>query len=164
MKTIFFITAIAAMLISVTSCNSNDKSDKALDENSPANTDDKQKTTAASVNIPSDMKNILGEWTLIKKLRDDNGNHKIDGDEEKTAMPDVKNYMKFNADGTCKFETVMDGKYEIVTTDDGRKKLALQDMTGTKYPMSLYIISVNENELVINVIAGGSGFEVYKRP
>jgi restriction endonuclease S subunit len=164
MKTIVFITAIAAMLLSVTSCNSNDKSGKAVEENSPANTDDKQKTTTASVNIPNDMKDILGEWTLIKKLRDDNGNHKIDGDEEKTAMQGVKNYMKLNADGTCKFETVMDGKYEIVTTDDGRKKLALQDMTGTKYPMRLYIISVNENELVINVIAGGSGFEVYKRP
>jgi hypothetical protein len=164
MKTIFFITAIAAMLISVISCNSSDKSGKALEGNSQENTDAKQTSTAASVSIPNDMKNILGEWTLIKQLRDDNGNHKIDGDEEKTAMPGVKNYMKLNADGTCKFETVMDGKYEIVTAEDGRKKLAIQDMAGTKYPTSLYIVSVSQNELVLNTVAGGSGFEIYKRP
>jgi hypothetical protein len=79
-------------------------------------------------------------------------------------MPGVKNYMKLNADGTCKFETVMDGKYEIVTAEDGRKKLAIQDMAGTKYPTSLYIVSVSQNELVLNTVAGGSGFEIYKRP
>jgi hypothetical protein len=160
MKTYFF-SIIIAMLITVISCNSKGQKNA---ENSPANTDDKQKTTAASANIPQGMENILGEWKLDRKLRDDNGNHKIDEDEEKTAMPGVKNYMKLNGDGTCKFETLMDGKYEIVTGDDGRQKLAIQDLQGTKYPISLYIVSVTENELVLNTIAGGSGFEIYKQP
>ena len=118
---------------------------------------------AASPNIPNGMGNLLGEWTLVRILRDDNGNHKIDEDEEKTAIANT-GYMKLNADGTCKFQTVMDGNYEIVTEEDGRKRIAIQDMAGTKYPMKLYIVSVSKNDLVINTVAGGSGFEIYKRP
>ena len=139
------------------------KIEKTVKENSPANTDDKQKPKAGSPDIPRDMKNILGEWTLVRILRDDNGNHKIDEDEEKTAIENT-GYMKLNADGTCKFQTVMDGTYEIITDEDGRKRIAIQDMAGTEYPMQLYIVSVTENDLVINTVAGGSGFEIYKRP
>lgn len=172
MKTIFFMTIVAAILVTTASCKSKEQKDaekymneieKTMKENSPSNTDDKQKPKAGSPNIPNDMKNILGEWTLVRILRDDNGNHKIDEDEEKTAIANT-GYMKLNADGTCKFQTVMDGTYQIVTEEDGRKKLALQDLAGTKYPMSLYIVSVTENDLVINTVAGGSGFEIYKRP
>lgn len=173
MKTIFFTTVIAAMLITVISCKSKaqkdaedykNKIEETMKENSPASTDDKQKPKAGAPNIPNDMENILGEWTLVRVLRDDNGNHKIDEDEEKTAITNPGGYMKLNADGTCKFQTVMDGTYKIVTDEDGRKWIAIQDMSGTKYPMKLYIVSVTKNELVINTIAGGSGFEIYKRP
>jgi hypothetical protein len=159
------------MLITIISCKSKaqnnaeelkNKIDKTVKENSPANTDDKQKT--GSPGIPQDMKSILGEWTLFKRLRDDNGNHKIDEDEEK-AVIESKNYMKLNADGSCKYETIMDGRYEIVTGEDGRKKLDFYDMSGTKFPTNLYIMSVNENELMININqGGGSQFEIYKRP
>lgn len=160
------------MLITVISCKSKaqkdaedykNKIEKTVKENSPANTDDKQKLKTESANIPNDMKNILGEWSLVRILRDDNGNHKIDEDEEKTAIANT-GYMKLNANGTCKFQTVMDGTYEIVTEEDGRKNLAIQDLAGTKYPMRLYVVSVTENELVLNTVAGGSGFEIYKRP
>ena len=143
------------MLITVISCTSNTQKEK------EANKDDKQQPKTTTSTIPKDMENILGEWNLDRILRDDNGNHKIDGDEEKTGIANT-GYMKFNADGTCKFQTVMDGTYEIVTENDGRKRIAIQDMAGAKYPMSLYIVSVNENELVINTIAGGSGFEIYR--
>lgn len=173
MKTIFFTTVIAAMLITVIACKSKaqkdaedykDKIEKTVKENSPANTDDKQKPKAGSPDIPKDMENILGEWTLVRVLRDENGNHKIDEEDEKTAITNT-NYMKLNADGTCKFETVMDGRYEIVTEENGRKRIAIQDMAGTKYPIKLYIVSVSKNDLVINTVnAGGSGFEIYKRP
>ena len=117
---------IAAMLITVISCKNKtqknseeNKTEKAAKENSTTNTDDKQKTTSSS--IPQDMKSILGEWRLFKKIRDDNGNHKIDADEENAEIKS-NNYMKFNADGTCKFEELMDGTYKIITEDDGRKK------------------------------------------
>ena len=172
MKTIFFTTVIAAMLITVISCKNKaqkdaedymNKIEKATKENSPATTDDKQKPKTGSSDIPKDMENILGEWTLVRVLRDDNGNHKIDEDEEKTAIANT-GYMKLNADGTCKFQTVMDGTYEIVTEEDGKKRIAIQDLAGTKYPMKLYIVSVSKNDLVINTVAGGSGFEIYKRP
>jgi hypothetical protein len=172
MKTIFFTTIIAAMLITVISCKSKsqkeaedymNKIEKTVKENSPATTDDKQQSKAESPNIPQDMKNILGEWSLVRILRDDNGNHKIDGDEEKTAIANT-GYMKLNADGTCKFQTVMDGTYKIITEEDGKKNLAIQDLQGTKYPMKLYVVSVTEKDLVLNTVAGGSGFEIYKRP
>ena len=58
----------------------------------------------------------------------------------------------------------MNGTYKIVTEDDGKKNLAIQDLQGTKYPMKLYVVSVTEKDLVLNTVAGGSGFEVYKRP
>jgi hypothetical protein len=160
------------MLITAISCKSKEQKDaedymnkieKTVKENSPATTDDKQQPKAESPNIPQDMKNILGEWSLVRILRDDNGNHKIDGDEEKTAIANT-GYMKLNADGTCKFQTVMDGTYKIITEEDGKKNLAIQDLQGTKYPMKLYVVSVTEKDLVLNTVAGGSGFEIYKRP
>lgn len=172
MKTTFCTTVIAAMLITVISCKSKEQKDaedymnkveKTVKENSPASTDDKQKPKAGSPNIPQSMESILGEWALVRILRDDNGNHIIDEDEEKTAIANT-GYMKLNADRTCKFQTVMDGTYEIITEEDGRKRIAIQDMAGTKYPMKLYIVSVTKNDLVINTVAGGSGFEIYKRP
>ena len=172
MRVIFFTTIIAAMLITIISCKSKEQKaaenymneiEKTMKENSPQNTDDKQKANAESPDIPNDMKNILGEWNLVRVLRDDNGNHIIDGDEEKTAIEN-SGYMKLNADGTCKFQTVMDGTYKIITEEDGKKNLAIQDLQGTKYPMKLYVVSVTEKDLVLNTVAGGSGFEVYKRP
>jgi hypothetical protein len=163
MKMIFFITAIAAMLISVTSCNSNDKSEKTLKENSPK-TDDQQKANTISPNIPTGMESLIGEWKLDKTLRDENGNHKID-DNEQNAVIESNNSIKLNADGTCKYETIMDGRYEITTEEDGRKRLVYYDMSGAQYPMKLYINSVNKDELVININnGGGSQFEIYKRP
>jgi len=30
--------------------------------------------------------------------------------------------------------------------------------------MKLYVVSVTEKDLVLNTVAGGSGFEIYKRP
>jgi len=172
MKTIFFTTVIS-MLLTITSCKSKEQKDaedymnkinKTVKENSPASTEDNQKPKTGSLNIPQDMKNILGEWRLVKKLRDENGNHKIDADEENAEIKS-NNYMKFNADGTCKFEELMDGTYEIITEEDGRKKISIHDLQGTAYPFSLYILSVTENDLVINAImGGGSQFDIYKRP
>ena len=164
-----FLVVIGMILIVAASCKSKAQKDaekyqneinKMMEENSPAKTADNQNASS----VPTEMKNILGEWTLDRTLRDDNGNHIIDGDEEKTAIINPGGYMRLNADGTCKFESVMDGTYEIITEADGRKRLAIKDLAGTKYPMSQFIVSVTDKELVINNIAGGSGFDVYKRP
>jgi len=172
MKTNFFMVIIITIIVAAASCKSKaqkdaedymNKIEKTVKENSPASTDDKQKAKAGSPDIPQDMKSILGEWRLFKKIRDDNGNNKIDADEENAEIKS-NNYMKFNADGTCKFEEVMDGTYKIITEDDGRKKISIHNLDGTPYPPRLYIYSVTENELVINGILGGSQFDKYKRP
>jgi hypothetical protein len=169
MKTILSIITVIAITIATISCKSKSqksaedymkKVDQTVKESSPSALDDKEKQKSA-VNIPADMKGILGEWRLAKKLRDDNGNHIIDaGDTEVKS----NNYMKFNADGTCKFEELMDGTYEIITEADGRKKISIHDLQGTAYPYSLYVLSVTESELTINLMSGGSQFDIYKRP
>ena len=171
MKHGFSTTVIAVLLLAILSCKSKEqkaaedymnKINETVKENSPKSDD--QQTNAGSPDIPQDMKSILGEWRLFKKIRDDNGNHKIDAEEENAEIKS-NNYMKFNADGTCKFEEVMDGTYKIITEDDGRKKISIHDLNGTPYPPGLYIYSVTENELVINVNqGGGSQFDKYKRP
>jgi hypothetical protein len=58
----------------------------------------------------------------------------------------------------------MDGKYEIITEEDGRKRISIHDLKGSEYPFQLYILSVTEEELVINSVMGGSQFDIYKRP
>ena len=156
---------IAIILIAAVSCNSNEQKEPTTnDENKAANPHDNQKPANGSADIPAEMKNILGEWKLDRRLRDDNGNHKVDAEEEKTAIPNVEMELKLNADGTCKFETVMDGTYKLVPGEDGRTMLAIKDLSGTAYPIKQYINSVTEKELVINTVAGGSGFDIYKRP
>ncbi len=162
MKTIC-LPLVMAILITAISCNNKSQNEAQEKQAETIVKDDGLQSKANSSNIPSDMQNILGEWKLDRKLRDDNGNGKIDGEEEKTAITDAENYLKFNANGTCKFEAVMDGKYEIITAADGRKRIVIHDMAGTQYPFQLYIVSVSENELVVNAVMGGSGFEIYKR-
>jgi hypothetical protein len=158
-------TMTAIILIAAVSCNNNEQKEPTTNnENKAANPDDNQKSVNGSADIPAGMKNILGEWTLDRRLRDDNGNHKVDAEEEKTAIPDVEMELKLNADGTCKFQTVMDGTYKLVPAEDGRMLLAIKDLSGTAYPIKQYINSVTEKELVINTVAGGSGFDIYKRP
>ncbi len=161
MKNISSVIFIITMFLLLNSCDNKD----GQNTTASATTENTAATTAkpVAVSIPVGMENIVGEWGLVKRLRDDNGNHKIDAEEESTAIPGVESYLKFNADGTCKFETVMDGTYEIITEEDGRKSIAIQDLNGTKYPIKLYINSVTENELVINTVYGGSGFDVFKR-
>ncbi len=165
MKTFIFTTIMIGLLFTVYSCNSNSKTETAATNDKVEATTNTNETAAntASVNLPKGMENILGEWTLVKQMRDENGNHKIDPEDEKTAQTDISYVFKFNADGTCKFETVMDGKYETTTEDDGRVKISIRDLQGTVYPITLYVNSVTENELVLNRHLGGWDFQIFKR-
>jgi hypothetical protein len=173
MKSFFLIIIIVAITTASVSCKSKaqkdaqantDNKENTMKENNQEKAGDQPKATSASANIPQGMENILGEWKLDKTLRDENGNHKID-DNEQNAVIESNNSIKLNADGTCKYETIMDGRYEITTEEDGRKRLVYYDMSGAQYPMKLYINSVNKDELVININnGGGSQFEIYKRP
>jgi hypothetical protein len=173
MKKVFFITIVAVTLGAVTSCKSKAQKDaekymnkvqETMKKNSPATTDDQRKTNSASATIPQGMENIVGEWELIKVIADGNGNHILDAEEEKDAITTMKNYLKLNANGSCEYTIAkMEGRYKIVTTDDGRKMLVMYDAAGTETTRGRYIISVTKTELVTNRIMGGSDFEVFKR-
>jgi lipocalin-like protein len=173
MKPNFSITLFAALLIAATSCKSKaqkdaekymNKIEETMKENSPADENSAQKKNTASAPDLNGLENIVGEWELIKVIGDRNGNHIIDADEDKDAITTMKDYLKLNADGTCEYTIVkLEGRYEIVTKEDGRKKLVMYDRTGTETTSGRYIISVTDKELVINRLMGGSDFEVFKR-
>ena len=165
---------VSSILIAISSCKSKaqkdaqdymDKINKTVKENSPPNTDDQQKTNAKLIPVPQDMRNIVGEWELVKFFPDHNGNHKVDQEEEKDASAGMQDYLKLNANGTCAYTIAkFEGSYEIITKDDGRKRLTIYDRSGSETTSGRYILSVTDNELLINRIAlGGSHFEVFKR-
>jgi hypothetical protein len=169
MKTNSFLLIITTMLLTATSCKTKAQKDaedymskieKTMKENSPAKTG-KQK---GSGTIPAGMENILGEWELIKIVGDHNGNHVIDAEEDKNAITDMKDYLRLNSNGTCEYSIAkMKGSFDIVTKDDGKKRLTMYDGVGAEINHGRYIISVTDKELVINRLMGGSDFEVFKR-
>jgi uncharacterized lipoprotein NlpE involved in copper resistance len=173
MKTNILVTIVAAMLFATASCKSKAQKDaedymnkiqKTVKENSPSSADAQQKAGASSSSVPKGMENIVGEWELVKTIPDHNGNHVIDPDEDKEALTNMQDYFQFNADGTFKYTIVkLEGRYEIVTKDNGRKKLMMYDRTGTEVNSGRYILSVTDKELVLNIIMGGSDFQVFKR-
>ena len=161
MKTTFFTMMVAGMLVAAASCNNSTQKDAG--EAGSAKSSD-QKTTAASAALPQGMENIIGEWDLIKIIADNNGDHKVDADEDAKAITTAQDYLRLNANGTCEYTIAkMEGRYEIITTDDGRKKLVMYDRAGSETNSGRYIISVTDKELVINRLLGGSDFEVFKR-
>jgi len=169
MKPIFFLVIVATILTTITSCKSKsaaqdykDKIDQMVKENSP-NTDE-QKTDRKLVPVPEDMKSIIGEWELVKIFTDDNSNHRVDAGEETDATSNLKDFLKLNADGSCEYTIAkLKGSYEIITKEDGRKRLNMYDRIGGETTSGRYIISVTDNELVINRMMGGSDFEIFKR-
>jgi hypothetical protein len=161
MKTNFFMLLVAVTIVATASCNSNAPKD--AENNSSAKTTD-QKASSGSATLPQGMENIVGEWELVKTIADNNGDHKIDADEEAKAITNMKDYLTLKANGTCEYTIAkMEGRYEITTTDDGRKKLVMYDKSGAETNRGRYIISVTDKELVINRILSGSDFEVFKR-
>ncbi len=167
------MTIVTLILIAFTSCKSKaqkdaekymNKIEETMKENRPADANGEQKKNTGSAPDLKGLENLVGEWELIKIIPDRNGNHQIDADEDKDAITTMKNYLKLNADGTCEYTIArMEGRYEIVTKEDGGKKLAMYDRTGTETTSGRYIISVTDKELVINRLMGGSDFEVFKR-
>ena len=161
MKTNFFTAIVTVTLMAAASCMSDAQKD--AEGNSSTKTSD-PKTTVQPAAVPQGMENIIGEWELAKVFADNNGDHKVDAAEESKAITTMKDYLKLNANGTCEYTIAkLEGRYEIVTTDDGRKKLIMYDRAGSETNSGRYIISVTDKELVINRILGGSDFEVFKR-
>lgn len=171
MKIRFLLIVPAALMLFTVSCKSKsaaqeykDKIDQMVKENSPAQTDDQQKTNKQLAPLPEDMKKIIGEWELVKIFSDNNGNHVVDAGEDDDATSNLKDFLKLNADGSCEYSLAkLEGTYEIVTKENGRKRLTMYDRTGGETSSGRYIVSVTDTELVINRLMGGSDFEVFKR-
>ncbi len=170
MKTSLLMTIIVGICLTNSSCKSKsqrdaqnymDQIEKTMKENSPPAADQK---TKGALPLPPGMEKLVGDWQLVKVVGDDNGNHVLDGEEDKDAITTMRDLLILNANGTCEYSIAkMQGTYEIVTKDDGRKKLVMYDRTGAEVNRGRYIISVTNDELVINRMMGGSDFEVFKR-
>jgi len=167
MKTIFFVIIVTAIIVAA-SCKSKAQKDaekymnqieKTMKENSPANTDDQQKTSTASGTIPQGMENIVGEWELVGVVNDINDNRQVDRVERKDLIPATyKDYMKLNNDGSGLFTTArMEGRYEV----NEKKILNWYDRANGRHRVGT-IISVTKEELHIKE-PGGSGLLIWKR-
>lgn len=171
MKIIFFITGIAAILITAVCCKSKaqkdaedymNKIEKTVKENSPA--DDQQKASTVPFVMPEGMENIVGEWKLASIIIDKNANDKIEDEEKADPFTQSNDYMKLNSDGTAVFSQVkMKGHYQIKPNSDGaRKYLNLFDKTEEKYSKG-EIVSVTKDELILLTKFSGSSFYIWKR-
>ncbi len=163
------LCTISFLFIVLLSCKSKEQRDaenymgkiqQTMKENSTQQTTG-DKTMAP---VPADMKSILGDWELVKVFADKNGNHQVDPGEDKEAITSMKDLLILNQDGSAVYTIArMEATWEIETKDDGRKKLLMYDKTGAEINRGRYIISVTNDELVINRLMGGSDFEIFKR-
>ena len=115
---------------------------------------------AAKAFQPSDL---LGAWQLTMIIIDKNANNRIDEDERKDPMLEVKDFLKFNADGTCEFYTIKAPcRYDIKTSSSGTQTLVLYDKDNTKHSRGR-IHALGKDELVLNSHFSGSTFFIWKR-
>ena len=168
MKTIFSMTIVVAILVTAASCKSKSQKDaekymneidKTMKENSPAKTDDQQKTNSGSAAVPQGMENIVGEWELVGFVNDINDNRQVDEVERKDLkQATYKGYMKLNNDGSGLFTTAeMEGRYEV----NEKKILDWYDRANGRHRVGT-IISVTKEELHIKE-PGGYGLFIWKR-
>jgi len=108
---------------------------------------------------------LIGEWQLTLKVDDLNRNGKLDDDERRKGVTQVKDYYKFNSDGTCLFYTFKNkGRFEVTTRpSNGRQTVEVLDRENTRV-MRGTIVSLTDAELVLVSYSIGTIFSVYKRP
>ena len=173
MKANFLLIPASSLLIAISSCKSKsqkdaqdymDKINKTVKENSPATSESEQKTNKGPFSIPQGLEKIVGEWELVKVFTDKNSNHQVDEGEDTGVPTQMKDFLRLNANGTCEYTIAkLEGHYKIETKEDGKKRLTMYDQTGSETTSGRYIISVSDDELVINRMYGGSDFEIFKR-
>src|SRR5688572_10782398 len=148
MKAKLLMATVVVVLLVGTSCKSKsqkeaqnymDQVEKTMKENSPPEGSAGRAANVENFVLPEGMKNIVGDWQLVRVFGDKNGNHQVDPEEEKDAFTNMKDLLILNSNGSCEYTIArMDGRYEIVTKDDGRKKLVMYDRTGTEVNRGRY--------------------------
>ena len=109
---------------------------------------------------------LIGEWELKLKVDDLNRNGKLDDEERQKAVTQVKDYYKFNSDGSCLFYTFKNkGRFEVKTrTSDGKQIVTVEVLDqDNKRVMRGSIVSLTETELVLVSYSIGTIFSAYKR-
>jgi len=139
--------------------------------NDNANSNEKQQTTKSSTEKKEDPPSsslsqgddIIGEWEMVGFVMDTNDNLQIDEDERKNLKPTaVKDYMKFNRDGTGLFTIAkMEGRYESTAKENGKKYYTWYDSANGPHKIGT-VIKVTRDELHIKE-PGGSGLFIWKR-
>jgi len=146
--------------------NNNDASkDNAFDKASPSEAVQSESTSSNNAvgNNPTQTGGIVGEWQLKLLTSDENRNGKLDEEERKNALAkgQMKDYLKLNSDGSAIFyQHKLNGRYELKTESDGRKKLVLYDKDNNDENRGI-VHTVSSNELIL--FKAGSTFTVYKR-
>ena len=109
---------------------------------------------------------LIGEWELTLKVDDLNRNGKLDDEERRKAVTQVKDYYKFNSDGTCLFYTFKNkGRFEVKTrTNDGKQLVTVEVLDkDNRRVMRGTIVSLTDTELVLVSYSIGTIFSAYKR-
>lgn len=147
-------------LFTVISCGGIGNAEMASD-NATGTSSSRPATTA---NDASSVDGIVGQWELKYIAVDKNMNKELEQAEIDKAITQAKDYLQFNADGSCLFTPLKTkGQYKIVE-DKGRKKLQIFVAEYGDKPYNKYDIkSVTKDELQLLKFSGEYSFQVYKR-
>jgi len=159
MKTNFFITIILAVFF-LTNCGDNKA---ATDEKHQTDNHSVEKKAEPVTNSSEQGDDITGEWEMVGSVMDANNNLQVDEEERKNLKSTaVKDYMKFNRDGTGLFTVAkMEGRYESTPKENGKKYFTWHDEANGPHKIGT-VLKVTKDELHIKE-PGGSGLFVWKR-
>jgi hypothetical protein len=110
---------------------------------------------------------LIGYWKLRLEAYDSNDDQMLDEAERKKGAPN--NYsFHFNADGSCKKQETIQGRYEVKFEEDKRMLYVypepLVDRDGRTYVTDVYrITSMTVNEIVLLETIGNLNFWVFQR-
>jgi hypothetical protein len=160
MKVHLFSILLATFILFISCSNSSGNNGPSTPGEQTNEVKDLKKTASPEA---SSGDGIVGEWTLIKMIIDENANDKMDANEISNPITNSEDYMKLNSDGSAEFYAIkIKGRYEIKENSGGKRYLNLFDKDNTKHAKGA-IISVTKNELTLLNKFAGSTFTIWKR-
>jgi len=118
MKSIIILLSSSIFLF--TNCGN----DKSPQQTELENNSSKKKMNSEVKTNNASGNGITGTWKLFLEVYDSNKNEVLD-DEEREKGSQNNYRFQFNADGTCKIQSSLNGSY-IVKEEDGKKILLVQ--------------------------------------
>lgn len=149
MKHTFLIFLIASISI-FPNCGENKSTTNEQAKESNSTTENKKAETTSTATSGD---GIVGTWKLHLEVYDDNGNRIPDEAEMQKGTYNSYRFQ-FNADGSCRIQTMLTGRYER-KTENGLDKLyvyrkKIEGEEENDPPPDVYLItSLNKDELVL---------------